>query len=140
MADTLAGMFYFSGTGEKYVAERVAEQLNLLNRDGLHPDVEWVAGPDANDNFALCARTDDEQSARTIRTILKRRGIFYESSLIAAIPNEEAGPDDKPYYIVLACLHDINRDILESMVYLEDGLTAREYEQILPGIKPPIVN
>lgn len=140
MKDGLAGTFYFNGTEEKYVAERVAEQLNLLNRDGLHPDVEWVSGPDADDNFALCARTDDEQSARIVGAILKGRGIFYKSSIIAAIPNEEAEPDDKPYYMIVAYLHDIDRDVLESYVDLESGMTALEYEQTLPGIKPPIVN
>ena len=138
MAD-LAGSFYFSGANEDMLAERTAEQLNLINRDGIHPDVEWVSGRNAGGDVVLCARADDEASIRAVGAILKGRGILSAFEIIAATPDAEtAATGAEPYYIIAADLYDVERDQLEESIDMEAALV--DLGDMPVAFKAPLFN
>lgn len=134
--DGLAGAFYFSGTEEKYIAERVAEQLNLLSRDGLIPDTEWNACQTPDGSCVIFASADSLEFARATGDVLKNAGVF----LYYEIAGTDPATDGEPHHFVGLHLYDINRDALESCVDLESSATAFGDEPTLLEIKPPVFN
>ena len=118
----LAGSFHFIGENEELVAERIAEQLNLLNSNGIYPDVEWATRRDGANNLVLCARTADDRTARLIGDTLKNMEIIEDYLVFEAVPKDPR--NNTPYHSLITGLYYIDADLLGLLVDLESGTTS----------------
>ena len=144
----LAGPFHFKGQMETTLAQHVAEQLNALNGNGLHPDVMWTTGPDGVGVCTLCSRTDDLSDAKSVGRILHAAGILRNYGIYLMPGPQNPAPGQGPYYLISVDLADIDREQLEDE--LINATTAEELAELLEdeeeigmmpyGLKGPVFN